>query len=390
MERRKKFVIIGAGIGGLCAAIALQRSGMEAVVYEKTPSIRPVGAGLALGANAMKGLERLGIAQSVLNAGKRLEALAILDSKGRTVSVTDSTLVEKRYGIDNVAIQRSALHEIFVERLQERTLYLHKRCVAFEDRADGAAVKFEDGTTAEGDYVVAADGIHSTFRRALVPQSQIRYAGYTCWRAVIDRSGLSLDPRIATETWGPKGRFGVVPLANDKLYWFATAKAPAGDRAAAQAGIKEIAARFGGYHDPIPAVLAATPAESVIHNDISDIAPLKRLAFGRILLLGDAAHAATPNLGQGAGQAVEDAVALMHCVRTAASIPEAFQAYEKLRLNRTSEIIRMSRRVGMVAQIENAVLGSLRNALLRKESESARLKRLAFLYDVDLGETTVE
>ena len=317
MGRGKKFVIVGAGIGGLCTAIALQRSGMEAVVYEKTQSIRPVGAGLALGANAMKALDRLGIAQSVLQAGKRLGALAILDAKGSPVTVTDSKLVEARYGIDNVAILRSALHDLFVERLEPHTLHLHKRCVAFEERADCAAVTFEDGTTVEGDYIVAADGIHSLFRRVLVPRSQIRYAGYTCWRAVIDRTGLSLDANIATETWGPRGRFGIVPLANDKLYWFATAKAPMGDLASARAGIQEIAARFGDYHDPIPQVLAATPAESVIHNDISDIAPLRRLAFGRILLLGDAAHAATPNLGQGAGQAVEDAVTLMHCVRSA-------------------------------------------------------------------------
>lgn len=248
-------------------------------------------------------------------------------------------------------------------------------------------ISFEDGESISSDAVVAADGINSIFRRKVsagfhskvcrlsvdsvscsshhYTARQERHAG-TCWRAVISDHEIVIDDLVATETWGPSGRFGIVPLAGGKIYWFACVKAKARDSRIAKYSIPDLHSIFRDFHRRIPQIIQTTDHESLIHNDILDIKPIQQYAFGRIVLLGDAAHATTPNLGQGAGQTMEDAYVLARCLDAAGDPVMAFKEYERKRLGRTRKIIKMSNQIGRIAQLENKGLILLRNFVLSK------------------------
>ncbi|MDN4523989.1 FAD-dependent monooxygenase [Fictibacillus fluitans] len=378
-----KALIVGAGIGGLCTAIALEKAGIQTVVYERAAEIKALGAGLGIGANALKGMEKLGIAEEVIQAGHQLDGMVICDQGGKQISKVDTRVISAQYGTDNVTIHRADLHNILMRNLKDTHVVTGKKAVNAEQNEQEATVYFEDGTSEKCDYIIAADGIHSIIRQKLMPESVPRYAGYTCWRGIIDHHPF--NENTATETWGRNGRFGIVPLANQKLYWFACVNANAHDPKMKAMKTEDLHSIFRDYHDPIPFVIQMTEDHALIHNDILDITPIKRFAFDRILLLGDAAHASTPNMGQGAGQAIEDAIILGNCLKEHEDAKSAFKAFEAKRMERTAKIIKMSRRIGQVGQLENKMMIKVRNFLLKRESEAAQLKRMAFLYDVDLS-----
>ncbi|RUL55609.1 FAD-dependent monooxygenase [Lysinibacillus antri] len=384
MGFKGRIAIVGGGIGGLCTAIALQNAGIETTVFESSSEIKSVGAGLGIGNNAIKALAKLGLDQHVIDAGRILEAMIIYDENGKQINKMDTKFISERFGTDNVTIHRAALHGILHRNLKENTISCGKKCVDFFQDENVVRLTFEDGTEATADYVIAADGIHSIFRKKLIPNSYPRYAGYTCWRGVTDVNQSKLYQNVASETWGPNGRFGIVPLAGEKVYWFACVNAPYNDPETDKFRKNEIFTLFKDYHSPIPELIKITKDEAIIHNDIIDIAPIKQFTFGRVLLIGDAAHATTPNMGQGAGQAIEDAIILAACMNKFASIEDAFKHFEKLRVKRTAKIIKMSRRIGQVAQSRNRIIIKIRDYLLRRESSASQLKRLKFLYDIKL------
>ncbi|TSI11256.1 FAD-dependent monooxygenase [Lysinibacillus sp. BW-2-10] len=384
MGFKGRIAIVGGGIGGLCTAIALQNAGIETTVFESSSEIKSVGAGLGIGNNAIKALAKLGLDQHVIDAGRILEAMIIYDENGKQINKMDTKFISERFGTDNVTIHRAALHGILHRNLKENTISCGKKCVDFFQDENVVRLTFEDGTEATADYVIAADGIHSIFRKKLIPNSYPRYAGYTCWRGVTNVNQSKLYQNVASETWGPNGRFGIVPLAGEKVYWFACVNAPYNDPETDKFGKNEIFTLFKDYHSPIPELIKITKDEAIIHNDIIDIAPIKQFTFGRVLLIGDAAHATTPNMGQGAGQAIEDAIILAACMNKFANIEDAFKHFEKLRVKRTAKIIKMSRRIGQVAQSRNRIIIKIRDYLLRRESSASQLKRLKFLYDIKL------
>jgi 2-polyprenyl-6-methoxyphenol hydroxylase-like FAD-dependent oxidoreductase len=237
---------------------------------------------------------------------------------------------------------------------------LGRTCVGFEQQPDRVIARFVDGTTAIGDLLVGADGLHSRIRATLHGESHPSYAGYTVWRAVV-----RFDPARITagETWGPRGRFGIFPVRDGRVYWYASVNAPEGERA--EPGERRLLQRvFDGYHDPIPALIEASAEESIVRNDSYDRPPLARWGEGCVTLLGDAAHPMTPNLGQGACQAIEDAIVLAERLRGAADVPGALRAYEQRRLERTRRIVERSRALGRLAQLENRALAALRDAVM--------------------------
>jgi len=368
----------------LCAAIALQQvGGMEVQVYEAAPELRPVGAGVGLAANAMQGLQRLAVAEAVAPRGKELTALTMLDEEGRVISNQNTLPLNERYGISNFVIHRAELHEVLQAHLKAGTLQLGKRCAGILQREEQVQVSFADGSQATADLLVAADGINSVVRRQLLPHSRPRYAGYTCWRAVIDNPGVMLDTMRSAETWAPQGRVGMAPLPGNKIYWYACINAPEQDERMRQMGPADLAAHFAGVHAPVPEVLAATKPDQLIWNDIADLEPLKKFVYGRVLLLGDAAHATTPNLGQGACQAIEDAVVLGQCLQQGPDLASALAQYEKRRIHRTTRIIRLSRLLGGVAQWESPLLADLRNSLLRLMPAWLNRRQIEEIYRVD-------
>lgn len=377
----KSISILGAGIAGLSMAIALEKKGIKCQIFEAAPSIRALGAGLVLAANAMQAFDRLGIKDEVIAKGSLVDQFSIFDHKGNIISCVDSKAISAQYGADNFTIHRAQLHELLLSKIDPDLIHTHKRIVGFEKQPEGMLLKFEDGSIHTTDYVIAAEGIHSPTRKTLLPSSKVRYAGYTCWRAVVDQDQLQLNS--TSETWGPQGRFGIVPLANNKVYWFACVNAPANDSTFKNFKVKDLQAHFTDFHEPVPHVLALTKDEQLLWNDIIDIEPIKQYAFGNIVLIGDAAHATTPNMGQGACMAIEDAVVLADEMSKTQDWQEAFKQFERRRIGRTSYIVNTSWRLGKLAQIENKTLGRIRNVFLRMLPKSSQNQQFKKLYTVD-------
>ncbi len=376
-----QIAIIGAGIAGLTAAIAFRKAGYQPLIFEAAPVIHPVGAGLGLAANAIKAFEKLGLRDEVVAAGRVLPSFSILDQKGKVITRTDSLKTSMQYGLDNFTIHRAALHRVLLSEIAPGTILTGKKCTGLRRKETNYSLLFQDGSTAEADYVIVADGIHSTLRQALVPRSAPRYAGYSCWRAIIDNTRLNLQE--SSETWGAKGRFGIVPLAGNQLYWFATINGPQHHALFKNYTVSDLRNWFAGYSTAITRTLEATPDESLLWNDILDLSPLPRYAFDRVLLIGDAAHATTPNLGQGACQAVEDAAVLYDELTKEGALETVFKRFEKRRLLRTRFITNQSARVGKIAQLSHPLLTALRNTALRLLPRQLREKQLRQLYTVD-------
>ena len=381
----KKFAIIGAGIGGLTLAIAMQQKGFDVTVYENAPQIKPLGAGLGLAANAMKAFYEIGIGDRILKAGKKLKSLEIKSRAGKVLSSADSEKMAKNLGVtSNFAIHRADLHEVLLHEVKPGTLQLGKGCLDFVQSEMGVTIKFSDGTSSFADYMIAADGINSKVRSKLLPDSNPRYAGYTCWRAVID-SIDDFDLETTSETWGEEGRFGIVPLSDNRIYWFACINAPQNDLSKKAFTIKDLQNRFQYYHSPIPRLLSMTNESQLIWSDIIDLKPLRKFAFGRVVLIGDAAHATTPNMGQGACMAIEDAVILANLLETSTSAEEVFKLFEKKRIVRTTKIVNGSWRVGKLAQMDNSFLIGLRNAALQVTPSSVAEKQMKFISDISFS-----
>lgn len=380
---KRTFLIVGGGIAGLTTAIALQQIGEEVQVYERFPAVLPAGSGLTIAPNALKALERIGLANEIIQQGQICRSgMSILSEKGTLLS----ELNDLDYGFPMISIHRAQLHRILLNALKPGTVILGKACLNITYEPSKVIVTFEDQSKAIGDYLLAADGIHSVIRKQLFTDQELRYAGYTCWRGVADCWPETQQPDRFTETWGPQGRFGVIPLPDEKTYWYALLNGAAKSRLFANYRLKELLAIFGTYHAPIKQILSSTTDDMVIHNDIYDIAPLPRLTDGRTLLLGDAAHAITPNLGQGACQAIEDGIELARCLQQHLYAQSAFSHFEKIRTKRTSIISMRSLSMGKLAQLENPLLCCLRNGLMRLVPPSIQTKQLDLLYDVNFSD----
>lgn len=378
-----KISIIGGGIGGLCTAIGLQKEGFNVEVFEAARSFEPLGAGLALSSNAMEALRILGVAEEIIKKGKILKQFSILDEKGRLISTRNTEASIAAFGIDNFTIHRADLHHILINKLNSKSLVFDHTLESFQKEGGSIKLSFKNGATAHTDCLIAADGVHSVVRRQLLPESRPRYSGYTCWRAVIEKVPEGFNNTVFSETWGYKGRFGVAPLLGNRIYWYACVNAPEKSPAFSKFGIRELEDFFKEFHFPIAQIIAMTNDDQLIHNDIIDIRPIDQFAYDNVLLIGDAAHATTPNMGQGACQAIEDALFVTNCFKKYKTAPVAFKKFENIRIKRTHWIVKTSWRLGKIAQWESPVACKIRNTLLRSMPSSLNQKQLEFLYNVD-------
>ncbi|MEV0624559.1 FAD-dependent monooxygenase [Nonomuraea wenchangensis] len=347
-------VVIGAGIGGLTSAIALRQRGWEVTVLERASAIEPVGSGLAIAANALKALDTLGLGDRVRALSRIQGQAGIKRADGRWLTHTTSEAAAGRYDDSVVVLPRAALMEVLTGALGPGVLRLGTK-VAETDPETGA-VRTEAGEELRADLVVGADGIRSRTRRTLFPgHPGPVYAGVTAWRALVPRGDLEIG---AAESWGRGRVVGVSPLAGDLVYFYATDVLPEGVAFADER--EELIRRFGGWHDPIPALLRAAEPAAIIRTDVHHLAePLPAYHRGRVALVGDAAHAMTPNLGQGACQAVEDAVVLAH-----AADAGDLAGYTAARLARTRRIMKRSWDLCRATKVRNPLLVAARDAAL--------------------------
>jgi 2-polyprenyl-6-methoxyphenol hydroxylase-like FAD-dependent oxidoreductase len=381
----KKYAILGGGIGGLTLAIALQRKNIDVTVYESAPQWKPLGAGLGLAGNAVKAFREIGIENDVLNEGKVIKRVVIRNRAGKPLMETNSEEVSKRFGVvNNFAIHRADLHRVLISKLRPGTIELNKAYVDLVENESGVSITFKDGSSANADYVIAADGIHSVARKKLLRDVKTRYAGYTCWRGIADDLPSGFNQDETSETWGQGTRLGIVPLVRDRVYWFACVNAQPNDPMMRSLSPLDLLTFFGDFHQPIPELLRRTPRERIIWNDIIDIEPIRKFAFGRIVLMGDAAHATTPNMGQGACMAIEDAAVLSNLISIIPNTVEAFKAFEQKRIKRTTKIVNNSWQLGKMAQWENPLMTSIRNFALSRIPKRVTDDQFKFIYDVNL------
>ncbi|HEX2456729.1 MAG TPA: FAD-dependent monooxygenase [Vicinamibacterales bacterium] len=365
--------IAGAGIGGLTLAIALRRRGVPVTVLERASELKPAGAGIALGPNAIVALERLGLRSAIVGAGASIGRSAILDSDGRVLGAElDVAALEREVGAPVVALQRTRLHDVLVDAAGPGVVRLGFTVLEYENLGDRVRVISTEGDRVEADLLVGADGLNSSVRAQLVSDGAPKYSGYTSWRGVTP-AGAVAPPQRMTESWGRGERFGIVNIGSGEIYWFAVANAKAGGT---DADVREeLLARFGGWHEPVAAIVRATPAARILRTDISDRDPIDCWHRGPVVLLGDAAHPMTPNLGQGAGQAIEDAVVLDQCLSAGPTIDAAVRRYEVRRVSRANRLVLASRRVGAIAQWQNAAAVWLRDTGMRLTPASVAISQ---------------
>ncbi|MBD0743183.1 FAD-dependent monooxygenase [Streptomyces sp. CBMA152] len=359
-------IVVGGGIGGLATAIGLSRRGWQVQVLERAAEFREVGAGISLWPNALRALDALGLGAQVRQHALADTGAGIRNPKGAWLSRTDTRAMESRYGQLTV-LHRAELLDILCAALPEQVL--RPGVAVRRVRPDGTVV--HDGGELHADLVVGADGIRSVVRRSLWPDAPgPRYAGYTTWRVVTGPVPIG----AGGETWGRGERFGFVPLPDGRVYAFGVATVPEGGTGD---GLAELRRRFGTWHDPIPAVLAAADESAVLRHDVHSLSPLPTYVSGRVALIGDAAHAMTPNLGQGACQALEDAVELAAALDSSGGLG----AYDLARRPRTQMIARRADRIGTVAQLSSPLAAGLRDLALRLTPASASLRSLAPVLD---------
>ncbi|MDY7231696.1 FAD-dependent monooxygenase [Hyalangium rubrum] len=361
MDTNRTILIAGAGIGGLTLGVALRRAGFSVRVFERAATLRPIGAGITMQANAMLAFRTIGVDAAVAAAGHVMQRGSIQDQQGRTLGTMLVGEMAEELGAPMIAIHRARLQETLQEALGSESLTLGVKVVSFRDEPGGLFVRLSDGSEVQGDLLVGADGLRSVVRAQLLNDGEPRYAGYTSWRGVCEVPGIA-DPSATSESWGRGARFGIVPIDGGRTYWFATANAPQGGIDAPDSRT-ELLSRFSDWHAPIRALIENTQAAAIVRTDILDRPPVPHWSRGRVVLLGDAAHPMTPNMGQGGGQAVEDAVVLARCLAREAELPTALSRYEALRVPRANDFVVRSRRLGGVAQWENAAARWVRNRI---------------------------
>lgn len=376
----KPILISGGGIAGLALAISLCNRNIEVQVYEKVSHLSGIGAGLMLGPNAWKAIDHLGIRSIVKPHVTPLKTFTIKRAGGRHISTQRDNLLSQLSGGEYTrSVHRAALHEALIRALPKGVLHTGSTVAAYHNNDKGVTMQLEDGTAVEGSALIAADGIHSRLRAATGDTRKPRYSGYTCWRGI---APFKLPQHEGSETWGKNGRFGIVPLSHEQVYWYATVNADRQDSYVKSWNKQQLMTNFNRYHEPIPDLLRNTPESAILQNDIDDLPPAARLAYGKVLLIGDAGHATTPNLGQGAALALEDAAWLSQ--RLPQDQPEmCFEQFEQARLNRINWVVSQSNQIGKIGQWAHPIAVGLRNTLMTFAPASMNHKMLSRIYSIE-------
>ncbi|MCX5337771.1 FAD-dependent monooxygenase [Streptomyces sp. NBC_00140] len=355
MTQTRRVVVIGGGIGGLAAAAALHLSGRQVTVLERARSLEPVGAAISLAPNSLRALDVIGIGDEIRDLAAWTGDGGLRTPGGRWLSRSSAAAAAERFGGPLVLLHRATLINSLAALLPPDAIRTAAESTLVDpgDARRPARVRTPDGEL-EADLVVAADGVRSAVRATLFPDHPgAVYSGFTTWRVVIPVPATEF---ASHETWGRGRIWGTHPLKDGRVYAYAAALAPAGERAPDEKA--ELVRRYGDWHDPIPAVLAAARPEDVLRHDVHHIVePLPAFHRGRVALLGDAAHAMPPTLGQGGNQAIEDAVVLAHHA-------DDLAAYSAARLPRTTAMARQAVRIGRLNMTPNRALMAVRNSAI--------------------------
>jgi 2-polyprenyl-6-methoxyphenol hydroxylase-like FAD-dependent oxidoreductase len=362
-----RVAVVGAGLGGPVAALALARAGFEPVVYEQAPSIEAVqvGAAITLWSNATRVLQPLGIGERLESVGSPVESMVFRTWRGKPLADWPVGEAARRVQAPHLSALRGRFHDAVTSELGDSVLRLGHRLQSFAQDAEGVTLRFGGGAEDRADVLVGADGLRSTVRRLLGDETSPRYAGYTSrWAAVrFDDSAIPQDAIL--HLWGRGMRFIAFRLGGDGVFWALVARAPEGG--ADEPGLKQrLLDLLDGWVAPAQAAVAATDEAQIRRQDIYDLPYRGPWTDGRVALLGDAAHAMTFDMGQGGCQAIEDGVALTDELTRASDVPAALRAYEERRRPRAEAVAGRSRRVGALSRLRNPVVVAVRERVMRQ------------------------
>jgi 2-polyprenyl-6-methoxyphenol hydroxylase-like FAD-dependent oxidoreductase len=372
----RKALVVGGGIAGPALALFLKRAGLAPTVYEAYPATQAVGGGLGLAPNGVRVLAELGLAEQVVAAGSVVREYRFKNAGGRVLAHYPYA-DPRRFGQPMVALSRAALATIVSrEAVRQRIPFAYeKRLVGLEERSTGVTAHFADGTSAEGDLLIGADGIHSATRRLALPDAStptdvgiLGVGGFVPRVAISSFSPRERDSMVFI--FGQQGFFGYAGAGDGQLMWWANLPR-AGEHSQAdlltlplEAVKQALLDRYGGYAQPIPSLLHASEAADIVRISIADIHSLPTWHTNRVVLVGDAAHAVSPNAGQGASMALEDALYLARLLRDSADYPTVFERFERERKPRVERIVAEGRRRGVDKQIVGPVQARIRELMM--------------------------
>ena len=360
--------IIGGGIGGLTTALALQQSGFEFEVFEQAPELLDVGAAIAIWPNAMCILQRLGIANKIIEQAGVMDEIRWVDQRGwviNQVSISDPKCPA-------VALHRADLQGTLLEALPG-SINLGKTFVRYSQNSKKIVAEFADGSSIEADILIGADGIHSRVRAQFLNDGEPVFRGYTVWRGISSVVPDGVTPAAAIEFHGRGQRFGLGPVGMGRIGWWASANGTHTN--------ETLLPLFNDWAPPVVQLIEATPESSIIRTNALDRPPTKNWGSGRMTLLGDAVHPTTPNLGQGGCLAMEDAIVLANCLKKYGAGEEALRTYEHSRYKRTSMITRYSRLYGNVGQWHNLFARALRRTALSLVPAATARRVMQIVFD---------
>lgn len=342
-----KAIIIGAGMGGATAGIALQNMGCRVEIYESVREIKPVGAAISIWPNGVKCLNFIGLQQQIKTLGGNMAAMAYRDYRtGETLTQFSLRPLVERVGEYPYPVARAELQSLLLDAFGRERIYLGKRLVELEDDGRQVTAWFEDGSSASGDLLIGADGAHSVVRGYVLGHTvERRFAGYVNWNGLIAAEN-GLAPADQWTTFVGQGkRVSLMPVAGGRFYFFFDVPLPQGLRQRSDTAKEDLRGYFAGWCAPVQRLIDRLEPAGVNRVEIHDIDPLEQLVRGRVALLGDAGHSSTPDIGQGGCAAMEDAIVLANLLRThSLGIEDTLRRYQESRRQRVESLVLKARK----------------------------------------------
>jgi len=363
-------VIIGAGMGGLTTGIALKKFGHQVRIFEQTEKILPVGAAISLWSNGVKCLNYLGLTEKIAKLGGQMDDLAYVDGLTGDVLTQFSLrpLIEE-VGQRPYPVARADLQNMLMDEFGRDQIYLGKKMVSLEDKADYVEVHFADGSSTQADLLIGADGTHSMTRAYVLGQQvQRRYAGYVNWNGLVDISEDLAPAQQWTTYVGEGKRASLMPVADGRFYFFLDVPLPAGLENNRDEYKKLLKLYFADWCQPVQQLIERLDPQKTNRVEIHDIEPFTQFYKGRVVILGDAAHSTTPDIGQGGCQAMEDAIYLARSLQiNTLGLEDALRRYQNKRNERANELVLRARKRCDVTHMKDETVTQAWYAELRRE-----------------------
>jgi 2-polyprenyl-6-methoxyphenol hydroxylase-like FAD-dependent oxidoreductase len=358
-------IIVGAGIGGLAAAVGLRNAGIDVKAYERAQELGEVGSAFFVWTNGMRALQELDLAAKIEACGGKVDETEYVSAGGKLLHAWHVADVARRIGAPNVAVSRSDLQRVLAEAAGD-AIELGRECIGIEQDDSGVTVRFADGSEERGHVAIGADGIHSIVADALKLQTELRYGGYSVLRAIAPFQHEAFPGDTFRQHLGRGTSFLFLPVGNGRAYWAASEVAPQTGRPPSEDLKGWMLETFGKFAAPVVPMIEATPAEDIRWLEIFDREPKTRWGDGRVTLVGDAAHAMLPTMAQGACQSMEDGVVLAKCLAEGTDPVAGLRAYEAKRVERANGYVAGSRRIAQMGASKNPVACAIRDRMLKR------------------------